>query len=138
MKTLLFSIALGLPSLASAEPHQTVQEMLRTELKEIRDVRATLDQREREIAARLKQFEAGRDTTKGVSNICPAHKTEMRIVRAPIAYGLLAILPTDPPAVLRQREFPFARESWLHSHSAGNTFARRFRNLLGHSRLRGE
>ena len=54
------------------------------------------------------ELQAGRDTTKGVSNVCPVHKAQMRIARAPIVYGLLMVRPTDPPRDVRSREFPFA------------------------------
>lgn len=113
MKTALFSFTLALSALVAADPSTSEQQKLREELKEIHEVQQTLTNREREIAALLKKLEAGRDTTKGVNSVCPIHKTEMRIVRAPISYGLPMYGPNDPPPALRLREFPFARDYWL-------------------------
>ncbi len=113
MKTALLGFTLALSALAAAEPPKTIQQELREELKEIQRDLQTLTQRERELAVRLKELEAGRDTTKGVSNICPVHKTEMRIVRAPIYYGLHGYAPRDSSLSVRHREFPFALNYWL-------------------------
>ena len=114
MKTALLGFTLALSALAAAAPPKTIQQELREELKEIQKEQQRLTQRHRELAARLKEFEAGRDTTKGVSNICPVHKSEMRIVRAPISYGLHRYYgPHDPSLSVRHREFPFALNYWL-------------------------
>src|SRR4051812_7193604 len=110
IRTFIFYFALTL--IASAEPFQTAEMRLRAELKEIEQVRQTLKQREQEIAIRIKDIRAGRDTTAGISNICPVHKTKMGKVKVPIAFGVAMIKPTDPSPDLRKREFPFARRHW--------------------------
>ncbi|MEA3187067.1 MAG: hypothetical protein QOD99_897 [Chthoniobacter sp.] len=112
MKLRLLSLALILPLLASGEPPKTTEERLHGELREIQQVRETLDQRERAVTARIEEIQAGRDTTNGISNVCPVHNSQMRIVRAPITYGVPLVRPGDPPPDVRSREFPFALEYW--------------------------
>ena len=86
---------------------------IRRESEEIQEVLRTLAEREHDYASILNRIEAGRDSTKGVNNICPVHKRQMRVIRAPIAYGMPLILRSDPSPALRQAEFPFARNYWL-------------------------
>ena len=83
----------------------------RRESEEIQEILPILAESEHYWASLLKKIEAGRDTTEGVSNICPAHNRRMRVIRVPIAYGLLAIR-RDPSLERRQQEFPFARDYW--------------------------
>ena len=85
----------------------------RRESEEIQEILQILTERERAYATILKKIEAGRDTTEGVTNICPAHKTKMRVIRAPISYGLPGYGPHDPSPTVRLREFPFALDYWL-------------------------
>src|SRR5205807_964713 len=77
----------------------------RRKSEEIQEALRILTEREHGYASMLKKIEAGRDTTEGVSNLCPAHKRKMRVIRAPIAYGMPAIGRSDPSPALRQREF---------------------------------
>jgi hypothetical protein len=90
------------------ESLQARKKRLRTELKEVQALLETLEQEEREGTALLRELEAGRDATKGVSNICPVHNVQMRVVRAPIVYGLQMVRRDEFDA--RKREFPFARK----------------------------
>ena len=84
----------------------------RRESEESQEILPILAEREHYWASLLRKIEAGRDTTEGVSNICPAHNRKMRVIRVPIAYGLLAIRRSDPSLELRHQEFPFALDYW--------------------------
>ena len=119
MKASLLSLAIALPFLASAQSSPNVEEMLRAELKKVQQDRKTvreetqevlkiLDEREREILAKLRKVEASLDKTKGISPICPTHNIKMRVERVPVAGGMKILDRNDPPWDVRQREFPFA------------------------------
>ena len=83
---------------------------LRAQLEEIQGLRAALAKQEKEIYEKLEDLELGRDTTRGVSNICPVHKVEMQIKLVPIKYGLLLHRRDDPTPEIRTSMFPFNLE----------------------------
>jgi hypothetical protein len=71
--------------------------------------RAKLIQQEeaavRKAREEYEKLKADRDTTTGVSDICPVHKAKMRVQRVPIVYGMLS---WDPTLDVRKRRFPNA------------------------------
>lgn len=62
-----------------------------------------------ERAELLKKLEEMRDFTKGVSDVCPVHKTKMPIKPAPIAYGLRFTDRKEMQDLINEK-FPFSQE----------------------------